>query len=296
MVESGIHVHLRRRMMRPALVAFVVVCLLHHHHHQQCHAFSLGSTRRISTQTALKAFSGSSNYMDSLTRYTNYQHEQRHMREQGGFQQHQQQQQHYNEPQEEDHQPAAASTTDWNSQLLITEDRNMNVEQDFHSRQIRPEVTGQPPEEKLLDEDFERYLKMVSTEVAVKRLNNENTFAITDVPADVILGRWLDTMEDALLKFRRYEKGRPFKQDRFTIVVLGSGWAAHAFVKLASTYDLKVVVVSPVNHFVSISVLCVLYCIVLALYCDSRVCSPTFHSISIPIHFHMHHSRSLLPC
>ena len=29
-----------------------------------------------------------------------------------------------------------------------------------------------------------------------------------------------------------------------------TGWAAHAFVELASTYDLRIVVVSPVNHFV----------------------------------------------
>lgn len=31
---------------------------------------------------------------------------------------------------------------------------------------------------------------------------------------------------------------------------LGTGWASHAFIKLASTYDLRIVVVSPVNHFV----------------------------------------------
>ncbi|EED86583.1 hypothetical protein THAPSDRAFT_38312, partial [Thalassiosira pseudonana CCMP1335] len=37
---------------------------------------------------------------------------------------------------------------------------------------------------------------------------------------------------------------------RKTVVVLGTGWAAHAFIKLASTYDLRIVVVSPVNHFV----------------------------------------------
>jgi hypothetical protein len=30
----------------------------------------------------------------------------------------------------------------------------------------------------------------------------------------------------------------------------GTGWASHSFVKLASTYDLRIVVVSPVNHFV----------------------------------------------
>ena len=32
--------------------------------------------------------------------------------------------------------------------------------------------------------------------------------------------------------------------------VLQTGWASHAFVKLASVYDLRIVVVSPVNHFV----------------------------------------------
>ena len=31
---------------------------------------------------------------------------------------------------------------------------------------------------------------------------------------------------------------------------LQTGWASHSFVKLASTYDLRIVVVSPVNHFV----------------------------------------------
>ena len=40
------------------------------------------------------------------------------------------------------------------------------------------------------------------------------------------------------------------KEERKTVVILGSGWAAHAFIKLASTYDLRIVVVSPVNHFV----------------------------------------------
>ena len=37
---------------------------------------------------------------------------------------------------------------------------------------------------------------------------------------------------------------------RPTIVVLGSGWAAHALLKVADTTKLRLVVVSPTNHFV----------------------------------------------
>lgn len=219
---------------------------------------------RKSVPTALFQFSGSSNYLDNLNQYSNYQQEQRQIQEENGqyldnnqyyFDEPQQQTSYY----EEQQQPQELATTqdgmmNWSpeaTRLPVGEDQNMNVEQDF-THYYNYDVTGQPPVEKVLEEDFDRYLQMVSTEVAVKRLNGENTFAITDVPADVILNGWLDSMEDALLKLRRYEKGRPFKADRPTIVVLGSGWAAHSFVKLASTYDLKIIVVSPVNHFVSL--------------------------------------------
>jgi hypothetical protein len=202
---------------------------------------------------------GSGNYLDSLTQYSQYQHQQRELQER--------QQDHSNhnyyeiEPQEEysnNNNNNNNGMMNWapeSSRLPVGESQNMNVESDFgNDYDSYYSVTGQPPVEQVLEEDFERYLKMVSTEVAVKRLNNENTFAITDVPAGVIFNQWLDSMEDALMKLRRYEKGRPYKADRPTIVVLGSGWAAHSFVKLASTYDLKIIVVSPVNHFVSTTV------------------------------------------
>lgn len=37
---------------------------------------------------------------------------------------------------------------------------------------------------------------------------------------------------------------------RPTVVILGSGWAAHALLKVADTFQVRLVVVSPINHFV----------------------------------------------
>lgn len=75
------------------------------------------------------------------------------------------------------------------------------------------------------------------------------------LPVEVIVQRTLDTAEDAFLHLRRvpYDKGwflKPEKEDRPTIVVLGSGWAAHALLKVADTYKMRIIVVSPSNHFV----------------------------------------------
>ena len=75
------------------------------------------------------------------------------------------------------------------------------------------------------------------------------------IPFETLIQRTLDTAEDAYLHLRRvpYDKGwflAPEKEDRKTIVVLGSGWAAHALLKVADTYKLRIIVVSPSNHFV----------------------------------------------
>jgi hypothetical protein len=75
------------------------------------------------------------------------------------------------------------------------------------------------------------------------------------IPFATLLQRTLDTAEDIFLHLRRvpYDIGwklEPELEDRPTIVVLGSGWAAHAFLKVADTYKLRVIVVSPTNHFV----------------------------------------------
>jgi NADH dehydrogenase FAD-containing subunit len=74
-------------------------------------------------------------------------------------------------------------------------------------------------------------------------------------PLETIVQRTLDTVEDIFLHLRRvpFDYGWVIEQPiekRPTIVVLGSGWAAHALLKVADTYKLRIIVVSPSNHFV----------------------------------------------
>lgn len=78
-----------------------------------------------------------------------------------------------------------------------------------------------------------------------------------EIPLGVILQRTMDTTEDAWLHLCRqgYERGTVTltpEEDamRKTIVVLGSGWAAHALMKVADCRKLRIVVISPTNHFV----------------------------------------------
>jgi NADH:ubiquinone reductase (H+-translocating) len=75
-------------------------------------------------------------------------------------------------------------------------------------------------------------------------------------PIETITQRTLDTVEDVFLHLRRvpYDYGW-ISEDldnvhRPTVVVLGSGWSAHALLKVADTYKLRIIVVSPSNHFV----------------------------------------------
>jgi hypothetical protein len=97
------------------------------------------------------------------------------------------------------------------------------------------------------------------------------------LPLATILERTVDTVEDAVLHARRapYEKGWiPYPQKDTnkdssssssstipTIVVLGSGWASHALMKVADTVNkMRLIVISPVNHFVfTPSTYCILY-------------------------------------
>jgi len=99
-------------------------------------------------------------------------------------------------------------------------------------------------------------LRMLSSEVGVKRLIGEDPDSKTP-PLDVIFDRTLDTFEDAMVHARRIPHDLGWEPDekhevdhRPTVVVLGSGWGAHAFMKIADTYLVRVIVVSPSNHFV----------------------------------------------
>lgn len=103
----------------------------------------------------------------------------------------------------------------------------------------------------------ENFLRMVSNEVEYKKFLGQSPYALTDIRFEVLLQRFLDNIEDGTQKNNGKFKGQSKwkgedqpREERKTVVVLGTGWASHAFVKLASTYDLRIVVVSPVNHFV----------------------------------------------
>jgi len=126
------------------------------------------------------------------------------------------------------------------------------------STEILLESLKPEPIDAVTSQDIEeQFLRMVSNEVEYKKLLGQSPYALTDIKFPVILQRVLDTIEDSSQKNNGKFKGqsklqgreRP-REDRKTVVVLGTGWASHAFVKLASTYDLRIVVVSPVNHFV----------------------------------------------
>ena len=150
-------------------------------------------------------------------------------------QQQQQQQQQHQQQQQQQYQPQQTPTLEENTQTI--------------NGQQTPIANNEHLED--------QYLKWVSTEVNVKRLNKQNPYAINDIPVDVMISRILDNIEDATQKNNGKTKGKSLyrlqgkpSEQRPTVVVLGTGWAAHAFTKLASTYDLRIVVVSPVNHFV----------------------------------------------
>lgn len=78
------------------------------------------------------------------------------------------------------------------------------------------------------------------------------------LPLGTIWSRSLDTVEDALRLATRLpvEKGwierPPMPEDDTcpSLVVLGSGWAAHALLKIVDTTKTRLTVISPSNHFV----------------------------------------------
>ncbi len=85
--------------------------------------------------------------------------------------------------------------------------------------------------------------------------------SVTAEEALAVLDGAIDTAEDAALHLRRLVRGTPaastlqadFADDtdpRPRLVILGSGWAAHALIKVIDTDTWRVLVVSPRNYFV----------------------------------------------
>eukprot|EP00980_Cylindrotheca_fusiformis_P012850 scaffold3170_cov128-Cylindrotheca_fusiformis.AAC.10 len=109
------------------------------------------------------------------------------------------------------------------------------------------------------NEDDSKFLNIVSSEPKLKEwlkkehLVNDDSPNNLHLPLDVVVDRTWDTIEDVMVHLRRKDlehgKEKPLPS-RKTVVVLGSGWGAHAFLKLADCKYLRVIVISPTNHFV----------------------------------------------
>eukprot|EP00428_Durinskia_dybowskii_P017855 CAMPEP_0170215400 /NCGR_PEP_ID=MMETSP0116_2-20130129/7336_1 /TAXON_ID=400756 /ORGANISM="Durinskia baltica, Strain CSIRO CS-38" /LENGTH=707 /DNA_ID=CAMNT_0010465975 /DNA_START=1 /DNA_END=2122 /DNA_ORIENTATION=- len=111
-------------------------------------------------------------------------------------------------------------------------------------------------------------MRIVSSELGVKEfvrtIKSKSGGGLPDssqVPVDLLLSRGVDTLEDITLHLSRipYRKryrdgditsGPLLERKRRTVVILGSGWAAHALIKVADCCKLRLIVVSPSNHFV----------------------------------------------
>jgi len=152
---------------------------------------------------------------------------------------------------------------DDDSILRAIVDANVHQQQQQQQQQYQPQHMAAepnfeqhqhlPPQEQTTDEQQkqnasenmeDQYLKMVANEISVKRLNKQNPYAINDIPIDTLISRVLDNIEDITQKNNGKTKGKSLYKlkgkpsaARPTVVVLGTGWAAHAFTKLASTYD-----------------------------------------------------------
>lgn len=151
-------------------------------------------------------------------------------------------------------------------QMLLQEEENTingegaptATEEKPTSTEILLDSLKPKPIDTVTTEDIEeQFLRMVSNEVEYKQLLGQSPYALTDIKFPVLLQRFLDNIEDSSQKNNGKVKGQSKlrgrdqpRDERKTVVVLGTGWASHAFIKLASTYDLRIVVVSPVNHFV----------------------------------------------
>jgi hypothetical protein len=110
-------------------------------------------------------------------------------------------------------------------------------------------------------------MKLLSSELGVQQFLEKSDLKIpkdsslipnsSNLPLDVLLQRTLDTIEDVAVHLRRipFEKGKQqlTKEEadtRKTVVVLGSGWASNALMKVVDCHKVRLIVVSPQNHFV----------------------------------------------
>jgi len=103
-----------------------------------------------------------------------------------------------------------------------------------------------------------------TTRIYNKKTDNNELLLVDEeeekagIPIDTLFGRALDTVEDAIRLASRIpiENGWidpppiTVMNECPTLVVLGSGWAAHALLKIVDTTKTRLILISPSNHFV----------------------------------------------
>ena len=151
------------------------------------------------------------------------------------------------------------------TRLFDTEKPDSLVGQTFNISEAKqalqmPLQSDEPPESKQPVVDFPVPYKIQTKDKGLWYDETRGAFLEAcpsqRIPLATIFERTLDTAEDAVLHLRRvpYERGWVKEKDDTralpTVVVLGSGWASHALTKIADTNKMRLIVVSPVNHFV----------------------------------------------
>jgi NADH:ubiquinone reductase (non-electrogenic) len=96
---------------------------------------------------------------------------------------------------------------------------------------------------------------------SILKSQSRDTNQIVSAALNLILEKSLDTIEDSIIHLKRsltsYDKLKNRKwnnveniDDRPRLVVIGSGWSSHAFIKIIETDDYHVICVSPRPYFV----------------------------------------------
>lgn len=133
--------------------------------------------------------------------------------------------------------PRTPPSSSSQKKLKIVKKDAPNDEDDTAAVEDQIIETATPPQQELpvLTDDGDEALRLMSSEVGVRRALGRQVEP--SFPLFLLIERTLDTIEDVVLHLRRipYDLGwqpePPTDEKRKTIVILGSGWAAHALMK-----------------------------------------------------------------
>lgn len=139
---------------------------------------------------------------------------------------------------------------------MITEGMNVMEMFELAEKEAKKEFVMINANRTSIDKDPTLY--QLNSEVRVwKNFRRAESMRNPTIPIDVVAERTWDTAEDIYTHARRLadEKraitlSEEEEKSRKTVVILGSGWGAHALMKVADCRKLRIIVVSPTNHFV----------------------------------------------